>query len=66
MAGPVLVMLEQGKKKRVVAFAFEWPGWDRSAKIGEDVLSVLTAYRPRDGRPPNLPASAPSSEPRAS
>jgi hypothetical protein len=47
MAGPVRVMLEQGKKKRVVACAFEWPGWDRSAKIGEDVLSVLAAYRPR-------------------
>jgi hypothetical protein len=47
MAGPVRVMLEQGKKKRVVACAFEWPGWDRSAKIGEDVLAVLSAYRPR-------------------
>jgi hypothetical protein len=47
MAGPVRVMLEQGKKKRVVACAFDWPGWDRSAKIGEDVLAVLAAYRPR-------------------
>jgi hypothetical protein len=41
------VMLEQGKKKRVVACAFDWPGWDRSARIGEDVLAVLAAYRPR-------------------
>jgi hypothetical protein len=40
-------MLEQGKKKRVVACAFDWPGWDRSARIGEDVLAVLDAYRPR-------------------
>jgi hypothetical protein len=43
----VRVMLEQGKKKRVVACAFDWPGWDRSARIGEDVLAVLAAYRPR-------------------
>jgi hypothetical protein len=34
-------MLEQGKKKRVVACAFDWPGWDRSARIGADVLAVL-------------------------
>jgi hypothetical protein len=47
MADPVRVMLERGKKKRVVACAFDWPGWDRSARIGEDVLAVLAAYRPR-------------------
>jgi hypothetical protein len=47
MADPVRVMLEQGKKKRLVACAFDWPGWDRSARIGEDVLAVLAAYRPR-------------------
>jgi hypothetical protein len=40
-------MLEQGSKKRVVACAFDWPGWDRSARIGQDVLAVLAAYRPR-------------------
>ncbi len=40
-------MLEQGKKKRVVACAFYWPGWDRSARTGHDVLAVLDAYRPR-------------------
>jgi len=40
-------MLEQGKRKRVVACAFDWPGWDRSARIGEDALAVLAAYRPR-------------------
>jgi hypothetical protein len=50
MADPVRVMLEQGKKKRVVACAFEWPGWDRSARIGSDVLAVLAAYRPRYAR----------------
>jgi hypothetical protein len=47
MADPVRVMLEQGRKKRVVACAFDWPGWDRSARIGQDVLAVLAAYRPR-------------------
>ena len=47
MSDPVRVMLEQGKKKRVVACAFDWPGWDRSARIGGDVLAVLAAYRPR-------------------
>ena len=47
MTDPVRVMLEQGKKKRVVACAFDWPGWDRSARIGHDVLAVLAAYRPR-------------------
>ncbi len=47
MADPVRVMIEQGKKKRVVACAFDWPGWDRSARIGNDVLAVLSAYRPR-------------------
>ena len=46
MVGPVRVMLEQGKKKRVAACAFDWPGWDRSARIGADVLAVLAAYRP--------------------
>ncbi len=40
-------MLEHGKKKRVVACAFDWPGWDRSTKIGGDALAVLEAYRPR-------------------
>ncbi len=47
MADPVRVMVERGKKKRVVACAFDWPGWDRSAKIDGDVLGVLAAYRPR-------------------
>ena len=47
MADPVRVMLEHGKKKRVVACAFDWPGWDRSARVGHDVLAVLDAYRPR-------------------
>jgi hypothetical protein len=40
-------MLEQGAKRRVVACAFDWPGWDRSARLGADVLAVLESYRPR-------------------
>ncbi len=47
MADPVRVMLEHGRKKRVVGCAFDWPGWDRSTRIGGDVLAVLAAYRPR-------------------
>ncbi len=50
MTNPVRVMLEQGKKKRIVACAFDWPGWDRSAPIGTDVLAVLSDYRPRYAR----------------
>jgi hypothetical protein len=40
-------MVERGKKKRAVASAFDWPGWDRSAKLDADVLAVLETYRPR-------------------
>jgi hypothetical protein len=40
-------MLERGKKKRVVACAFDWPGWDRSGKTDEEALRVLESYRPR-------------------
>jgi hypothetical protein len=47
MTEPVRVMLESGKKKRVVASAFDWPGWDRSTKLGGDVLAVLDSYRHR-------------------
>jgi len=47
MGDRVRVMLEYGKKKRVVACAFDWRGWDRSVRIREDVLAVLAAYRPR-------------------
>ncbi len=45
---PTRVMVEHGKKKRSVAAAFDWPGWDRSARLGGDVLvAVLESYRPR-------------------
>ncbi len=43
----VRVMVERGKKKRTVACAFDWSGWDRSGKSEEDALHVLESYRPR-------------------
>jgi hypothetical protein len=47
MDNSIRVMVELGKKKRVVACAFDWSGWDRSAKTEDDALRVLAAYRPR-------------------
>ncbi len=47
MSDPVRVMVEQGKKKKTVASAFDWPGWDRSAKSEDDALAVLATYRQR-------------------
>jgi hypothetical protein len=44
---PIRVKVERGKKKRVVASAFDSPGWDRSAKTEDDALAVLAAHRPR-------------------
>ncbi len=49
MADPVRVMVEMGKKK-TVASAFDWPGWDRSAKSEEEALRVLATYRSRYAR----------------
>lgn len=46
MPEPVRVMVEQGKK-RAVACAFDWPGWDRSARSEGDALAVLATFRPR-------------------
>jgi hypothetical protein len=47
MAKAVRIMVERGKKKRSVACAFDWPGWDRSGKTEEEALAVLETYRPR-------------------
>src|SRR6476646_2324147 len=49
MSDPVRVMIERGKKK-TVASAFDWPGWDRSAKSEEEALQVLATYRSRFAR----------------
>ncbi len=50
MTEPVRVMLERGKKKKVVAAAFDWPGWDRWGKTDAQSLESLEAYRPRYAR----------------
>jgi hypothetical protein len=47
MSDPVRVMVEVGKKKRVLASAFDWPGWERSAKTEPEALATLAAYRAR-------------------
>lgn len=49
MTVAVRVMVEQGKKK-TVASAFDWPGWDRGGKSEAEALSVLDNYRPRYAR----------------
>ena len=47
MDDSIRVMVERGKKKRVVACAFDWSGWDRSERSEDGALRVLAAYRPR-------------------
>jgi len=47
MADSVRVMIEEGKKKKTVAVAFDWPGWDRNGKDEAAALEKLAAYRPR-------------------
>jgi len=46
MKGTIRVMVEQGKKK-AVAVALDWPGWNRSGKSEAEALEVFAAYRPR-------------------
>ena len=46
MGGAIRVMVEQGKKK-AVAVALDWPGWNRSGKSEAEALQVLAAYRQR-------------------
>jgi hypothetical protein len=47
MPGVLRVILEMGKKRRVVAGAIEWPGLDRWGTSEEDALARLTSYLPR-------------------
>jgi hypothetical protein len=47
VAQSVRVQIESGKKKRSVASAFDWPGWDRWAKTEDSAFAVLETYRPR-------------------
>ncbi len=48
MANPVRVNIEVGKKgKRVVAYAWDWPGWNRGGKVEEVALESFEQYRSR-------------------
>ena len=45
---PVRTIIERGPKgKRSVAFALDWPGWNRGAKTAEVALETLESYRER-------------------
>lgn len=45
---PVRTVLEHGpKEKKVVAFAVDWPGWSRGAKVDSEALATLESYRGR-------------------
>ena len=47
MTGTMRVILEIGKKRRVVAGAIDWPGLDRWGTSEEDALEKLSSYLPR-------------------
>lgn len=47
MTDALRVILETGKKRRVVAGAIDWPGLDRWGGSKDDALEKLTSYRPR-------------------
>ena len=45
---PVRTVIEHGPKdKKSVAFALDWPGWNRGAKSAEVALETLESYRER-------------------
>ncbi len=45
---PVRVVLQRGPKgKKFVAFAIDWPGWSRGAKIADGAVETLETYRER-------------------
>jgi hypothetical protein len=47
MNGKLRVILEVGKKRRIVAGALDWPGLDRSGTSEEHALARLSSYVPR-------------------
>jgi hypothetical protein len=47
MAEPLRVILEIGKKRRVVAGAMDWPGLDRWGTSEDDAVEKLLTYVPR-------------------
>ena len=45
---PVRIVVQHGPRdKKVAAFAIDWPGWSRGAKIAEAAIETLEAYRAR-------------------
>jgi hypothetical protein len=45
---PIRTVIERGPKdKRSVAFALDWPGWNRGAKTAELAMETLESYRER-------------------
>ncbi len=45
---PIRTIIERGPKgKRSVAFALDWPGWNRGAKTPELAFETLESYRQR-------------------
>ncbi|MDQ2934171.1 MAG: hypothetical protein M3R49_04165 [Chloroflexota bacterium] len=47
MTDQLRVILEVGKKRRVVAGAMDWPGLDRWGTSEDDALAKLSSYLPR-------------------
>jgi hypothetical protein len=47
MTDTLRVILEVGKKRRVIAGAMDWPGLDRWGTSEDDALAKLATYRPR-------------------
>jgi hypothetical protein len=47
MTNPFRVILEIGKKRRIVAGAMDWPGLDRWGTSEEEALAKLETYLPR-------------------
>lgn len=47
MSGRLRVILEVGKKRRIVVGAMDWPGLDRWGTSEADALEKLSAYVPR-------------------
>jgi hypothetical protein len=47
MTEPLRVVLELGRKRRIVAGALDWPGLDRWSTSEEDALRKLGSYLPR-------------------
>ena len=45
---PIRTVIERGpREKRSVAFALDWPGWNRGAKSADLALETLESYRER-------------------